>query len=134
MPKPTNASLAKGIGTTVPRAASWTAFDALPRSVRHVLWEAPVPINPLDARTLVDMAGQEQAIDALAGAIYQEITRFADQHREAFGYQLPHVAAVASLQPYGGQSGSRSQKRRSQRATQKTTPGAKGRRLGAVSG
>lgn len=99
MRKPTNSAVARGVSTSVPRAASWIAFDALPHSVREVIWSAPVSVNPLTIEPLL-AHGLGEAIAALRGAIDREVQMFAEQHRQAHGCVLPHVAAGVTLQGY----------------------------------
>jgi hypothetical protein len=99
MPKPTNSAVASGIATTEPNAVSWLAFDALPRAVREIVWGAPVSINPLSVRDLVDADGPKAAAEALAGAIASEVARFDRQHRARHGYSLATVAA--GIKPLG---------------------------------
>ena len=95
-----NTRLARGITTTVPKRQSWQAFDALPRSVREVIWGATVSINPLDAADLVAAGGTDYAARVLRDAIGQEVLRFASEHRQRYGVDLPHLAASASLLSY----------------------------------
>lgn len=98
--RPTNSHVARGIGTSTPSAPSWAAFDQLPRKVREAMWEAPVPINPINAQELVELAGVEEAVSALVEAIMKEVRLFAEQHQRRMGYELPHVAAEVSMQRY----------------------------------
>lgn len=96
--RPTNSAVARGIGTTEPDAASWFAFDRLPRVLRKLLWEAPVAINPLSAEQLQREGGTDEARAALTGAIGEEVQRFDAQHQQDHGYPLPAVTArVAPL-------------------------------------
>jgi hypothetical protein len=99
MPKPTNSVIAAGIATTEPNAVSWLAFDALPRAMREIVWGAPVSINPVFVRDLVDADGPRAAAEALAGAIASEVARFNAQHRARHGYSLATVAA--GVKPLG---------------------------------
>jgi len=99
MPKhPTNSAVAKGIGTTEPNAASWAAFDGLPRLLRRVLWEAPVSINPLSVAALVEDGDDDYARIALGQAIGEEVLRFNAEHKRDHGYPLPAIAARVSPQ------------------------------------
>jgi hypothetical protein len=100
MPKPTNSAIAAGIGTTEPNAVSWLAFDTLPRAVREIVWGAPVSINPLSVRDLVDADGPKAAAAALSGVIATEVARFNAQHRARHGYSLATVAAGVKLLGY----------------------------------
>lgn len=98
--RPTNSVHPRGIGTTVPRASSWEALDALPATVRRVIWEAPVSINPIDAAELVSLAGVDDTAVALSTAIRREIAMFAAEHKARYRYDLPHVAAGVTMQRY----------------------------------
>lgn len=101
MTRPTNDAVAAGIKTTVPSAATWAAFDRLPRSLREIVWAAPLPINPTDVETLLRMGGPEGAAEALADAIAGEIVLFSNQHHRRFGYPLPAVASGVAPLRYG---------------------------------
>lgn len=100
-PKPSNSTIAGGIRTTVPLAASWRVFDRLPRRIREILWTAPMPINPIDVGTLLAMADIDETVEALRQAIAREMALFAAEHRARHGHALPHQAAGATLQGYG---------------------------------
>ena len=100
MARRSNSRVARGISTSHPDAASWLIFDGLPRPLRAVLHAAPVAINPVSARTLLDSMGGPQAVCAIREAIDGEVRQFATMHRRQHGYDLPHVAAWATLQPY----------------------------------
>lgn len=95
-----NTKFARSIATTRPNAASWAAFDALPHSVRLALWEAPVSINPLQVRDLVNYGGEDYAVAQLVAAALSEIAMFAAEYRARYGVALPHLAAQAGLQSY----------------------------------
>lgn len=101
MKRPTNTTLAAGIGTTEPNAASWETYDRLPHAVRELLWGAPVSINPLSVEALARDGDFDEAIAVLIGAIMAEIRKFDQQHRRAHGYPLPAVASGVAPLRYG---------------------------------
>ena len=109
--RPSNSRVARGIKTTTVKPASWQAFDALPRPVREVIWMAPQSINPIDAETLVRMAGAEDAAMSLIDAVYREIQQFSDDHRRRYARPLPHVAAGATLQRYDAAARARARRK-----------------------
>ena len=109
-----NSRIAGGISSTNPHAASWEALDRLPPRLRHLLWEAPVSINPLSAERLLD-SGVSRAADQLTDAIRKEVRLFGAEYRKRHGHDLPHLAAEASLQPYAAVTLSSSRHRRRRR-------------------
>lgn len=96
----TNGTVAKRFAKTVPKAASWKAFDALPRALREMLWAAPLPINPLDVQSLIDLAGADYAAGSISDAINVEMAAFAAEYRMRYQMPLPHHAARATRQEY----------------------------------
>jgi len=98
--KRTNSRIAGGIGTTAPDAASWRAFDDLPRPVRMLMWQTTLPLNPVNIAALVEMGGEHAAIAGIVDAITRERWLFAEQYRRQTGTMLPHIAAGATLQDY----------------------------------
>lgn len=100
MTRPTNGAVAAGIRTTVPSAATWAAFDRLPRAIREIVWAAPLPINPADVENLLDIGGPDGAAKALGDAIAAEIALFSNQHLRRFGYPLPAVASGVAPMRY----------------------------------
>ena len=70
--------------------------------VRRALHAAPVSINPASAHALIHWHDYEpnEAASALLEAAATEIQAFAAEHQTKHGYQLPHVAAGATVQPY----------------------------------
>jgi hypothetical protein len=121
-----NTKFARGISTSRPDAASWDAFDALPPRVRLALWEAPVSINPLQVRDLVDDGGADYAVEQIVSAVRGELAMFAADYRARFGVALPWMAAQARLQSYWRRA-SRSQSRSSAGSARATRVGSSAR-------
>ncbi len=96
-----NCKPARGVSTGKMTAATWAAFDALPREVRRALWESPVPINPDSVAQALAWASVREVLARIERNIYQEVDLFAEQHRRRHGYELPHVAADVGMQRYG---------------------------------
>lgn len=104
MARRNNCAPARGVSTSKMTRATWATFDALPREVRQALWESPVPINPDSAAAALAWTSVREVLARIERNVLGEIDLFAAQHRGQHGYELPHVAADASLVRYDGRT------------------------------
>lgn len=100
-----------GVGRTLreARIADLAAFDALPPAVCAVVRENVISLNcdsvyrhlRQAAMRFGAGAGVLATIDKLRSLEAGELAVFAGRHKGAHGYDLPHVAAMASIVRYG---------------------------------